>query len=99
MKAAGNNLQSRPNTSELMGPDELLPPPNRYKKNAAVDAIADPDQLRVIREYKQVHRREAADFELTSSPSASPKLNPNDWRSVFHMSTSFRELADFHSPK
>jgi hypothetical protein len=82
-----------------MKSNDLLPPPNRFKKNAAVDAIVDPDHLRVIREYKQVHRREAADFELSISPSASPKLNPNDWRSVFHMSTSFCELVDLHSPK
>jgi hypothetical protein len=97
MLRAADDVQFRPHKSEHIKSDELLPPPNRFKKNAAVNASVDPEHLRVIRAYKQAHRREAADFELYSNRSASPKLNPDDWRTVFHMSTSFRELMD--SPK
>ncbi len=99
MKTAVTKLQTGPHISEHMLRDERLPPPNRFKKDAAVDAIVDPDHLSVIRAYKQVHRREAIHIELSSSPSASPKLNPHDWQSVFRMSMSFRELGDLISPK
>ncbi len=52
--------------------NKALPPPNRYKKNASL-VMVNPEQLRVIKAYTQVHRREAAEIELASSPSSSPK--------------------------
>jgi hypothetical protein len=52
----------------------VLPPPNRFKKNTAV-VMVNPEQRRVINTYMQVHRREAIEIELSSSPSSSPKQN------------------------
>jgi hypothetical protein len=69
-----------------------LPPPNRFKKDKDLKASFDPERLRLIQAYKQVHRREAVETELSRSPSSSPKLNADDWRSVFQMRTMLREL-------
>ncbi len=50
----------------------VLPPPNRFKKNTAL-VVVNPEQRRVIYAYTQLHRKEAAKVELSSSPCSSPK--------------------------
>ncbi len=74
--------------SEQAYSDQSLPPPNRFKKDKALHVVTDPEKLRLIRAYKQVHRKEAVEFELSSSPSSSPKLNPEEWLSVFKTTSS-----------
>ncbi len=75
---------------------ETLPPPNRFKKNKNLNLISDPDQLKRIQAYKRTYRRKTVenDHELSRSPSSSPKLNADDWRSVFQMRIVLHGLTD-----
>mmetsp|Transcript_58281 Transcript_58281/g.121766 ORF Transcript_58281/g.121766 Transcript_58281/m.121766 type:complete len:110 (-) Transcript_58281:20-349(-) len=95
-KFVHENEEDGQRLSKLVGSEKTLPPPNRFKKNNNQQLISDPDHLRHIQAYKRTHRRESVeiDHELYTSPSSSPKLNANDWRSVFQMGTVLRELLE-----
>ncbi len=84
---AGHCFSAQPPSDETSS----LPPPNRFKKNR--DLKFDHKQARLIQEYKRAHRRDAIESELTRDASSSPKLNAEDWRSVFQMGTHLRELT------
>lgn len=64
-----------------------LPPPNRYKKNS-VNVPVDCKLQKSILAYKQKHRREAAEIELSCGPSHSPRQIMDEWWQIFRTNSS-----------
>ena len=77
-----------PNTvsSAVSTVSENLPPPRRYRKDAAPRNVDIEEQM-LIKAYQKQHRREAIELELSCSPSLPLSPSVNDWHRIFEIRT------------
>ena len=81
MQAANDapNAISSPAVSTVC---ENLPPPRKFRKDAAPRNVNSEEQM-LIKAYQKQHRREAIEVELSCSPSLPLSPSANDWHRIF----------------